>query len=121
MYKHFMTILKLLTRTQIMKRLEFYNEIDISDDNNILNSQRTFEEINKMISKCNNSKAVSSQDYIYNEYIKNTRSVMIDIYQSYFNVIFDSGLMSDVWLIVPIFKKKGYPLDPENYNPKLSL
>ena len=37
-----------------------------------------------------------------------------------FNAIFDSDVISDVWLvgnIKPIYKNKGNPLDPEQFRP----
>ena len=45
---------------------------------------------------------------------------MLPIYVSYFNLIFDTGIIPDTWLegiIRPIYKKNGDPLKPENYRP----
>jgi hypothetical protein len=43
---------------------------------------------------------------------------MIDIYVHIFNLIFDTGILPEAWLIgymIPIFKNKGSKLDPKNY------
>lgn len=45
---------------------------------------------------------------------------MIDIYVYLFNLIFETGILPEVWLvgnILPILKNKGCKLDPENYRP----
>jgi hypothetical protein len=98
-----------------------FNTIDNAQlDDSVLNCEITADEIRKMINKCNKSKAASPQDYIYNEYLKSTTDLMLPIYTVYFNKIFDSGVLPDSWLvgtIKPIFKKKGSPLDPQNYRP----
>jgi hypothetical protein len=86
------------------------------------------EEINKYIDKneilncikklkCNKA---SGEDYITNEYIKATATQFINIYEKLFNVIFDTGIIPDIWLIgsiKPIFKNKGNKYDPNNFRP----
>ena len=97
------------------------NNIDISiDDNNeILNSPITESEILKCIKALKNNKACAN-DEIINEYIKNTSHIMLPLYTSFFNLIFETGYLPEAWLegiIMPIYKKKGDPLKPENYRP----
>lgn len=89
-------------------------------DTECLNCPITTVEINKVINKCKNSKASSPQDNIINEYIKCTKHLMLPIYCLFFNMIFNSGIIPDTWLIgtiKPIYKKKGSPLNPENFRP----
>ena len=45
---------------------------------------------------------------------------MVDIYVNLFNLIFDSGILPEVWLlgsVIPVYKNKGDKLDPKNYRP----
>ena len=45
---------------------------------------------------------------------------MIDIYVHIFSFIFDTGILSEAWLIgnvMLIYKNKGSTLDPKNYRP----
>lgn len=86
------------------------------------------EEINKYINKneilncikklkCNKA---SGEGYITNEYIKATTIQFINIYEKVFNVIFDPGIIPDIWLIgsiKPIFKNKGNKYDPKIIRP----
>jgi hypothetical protein len=68
--------------------------------------------------KSNNGKAVSHFDFISYEY--STRTLMVPIYCSLFNVILDTGILPDTWLIgciKQIFKNKGSPVYPGNYRP----
>jgi hypothetical protein len=44
----------------------------------------------------------------------------IDIYEQLFNIIFETGIVPDNWLIgniKPIYKNKGDQMDPKNYKP----
>ena len=93
--------------------------IDITDDDEILNSSITEGEIIKCIKSLKNNKS-SANDIIINEYIKNSTNVMIPIYVSYFNLILDTGHIPDAWLegiVRPIYKGTGSPDEPENYRP----
>ena len=85
----------------------------------LLNSSITEGEILKCINSLKNNKS-SANDRIINEYLKTTANMMLPIYVSYFNLIFDTGIIPDTWLegiIRPIYKKNGDPLKPENYRP----
>ena len=93
--------------------------IDITDDDEILNSSITEGEIIKCIKSLKNNKS-SANDRIIYEYIKNSTNVMIPIYVSYFNLILDTGHIPDAWLesiVRSTYKRTGSPDEPENYRP----
>lgn len=57
---------------------------------------------------------------IVNEHIASTLNTFLPIYKLFFNAVFDSGLVPEEWLvgiIKPIYKNKGDPTSPENYQP----
>ena len=63
---------------------------------------------------------VTHMDLVINEYIKSTTNTFIDIYEQLFNIIFETGIVPDNWLmgnIKPIYKNKGDKMDPKNYRP----
>ena len=87
----------------------------IDNDDEILNTHISENEILKYINNLKNNKACSN-DGIINEYIKATEHEMMPLYVAFFNLIFNSGVLPDSWLegaIRPIYKKKG----DENYRP----
>ena len=50
--------------------------------------------------------------------MKSISSIMLPSYTSFFNLIFETGILPEAWLegiIKPIYNKKGDPLQPENY------
>ncbi|MEW8548549.1 MAG: reverse transcriptase family protein, partial [Candidatus Thiodiazotropha sp.] len=84
-----------------------------------LNSYISESEIFKCIKSLKNNKACSN-DNILNEYIKSSVEIMMPIYVSFFNMVLNTGILPDSWLegiIKPIYKRKGDPLQPENYRP----
>ena len=90
---------------------------EVGDD--FLNSSITESEILKCIKSLKNNKACSN-DNILNEYIKSSAEIMMPVYVSFFNLVFNTGILPDSWLegiIKPIYKRKGDPLQPENYRP----
>ena len=94
-------------------------QINLQNNDEILNSQITDDEIKKCVNKLHNNKS-PSEDMIINEYIKSTIEIMLPIYRSYFNIILDSGNIPETWLkgiICPIYKRSGSPTSPENYRP----
>ena len=93
--------------------------IDLNNENEILNSQITGQEILNCIKNLKNNKSFGN-DVILNEYIKSTANQMLPIYINLFNLIFDTGILPDIWLegiIRPIYKRKGDVENPENYRP----
>ena len=91
----------------------------IDDDNEILNCHISENEILECINNLKNNKACSN-DGIINEYIKATAQEMMSLYVAFFNLIFNSGVLTDSWLegaIRPIYKNNGDSKSPENYRP----
>lgn len=93
---------------------------DLRDGNNdYLNAPISAPEIEKCIRKLKNSKSPGT-DNVLNEYIRNTKEILLPIYVTLFNYIMDTGLIPTSWVegvIVPIYKNKGDSLDPNNYRP----
>jgi hypothetical protein len=59
-----------------------------------------------------------------NEYIKSPSAKMIDVYIELFNIIFETGIITDSWLvgyIKLIYKNKRDKLDPKNFRPTTIL
>jgi len=93
---------------------------NIDNDDDILNSPILPEEIEKMICNCKNGKASCRSDFICNEYIKSTQHILLPTYTQLFNIVLDTGVIPSSWsegYIIPIFKNKGSPSQPENYRP----
>lgn len=87
--------------------------------NDLINCDFTESEILKCIKALKNDKA-SGDDYIVNEYIKNTYQILMPIYLKLFNLIFSTGNVPKIWLsgnILPFYKNKGEKNDPKNYRP----
>ncbi|XP_062608016.1 uncharacterized protein LOC134269832, partial [Saccostrea cucullata] len=87
--------------------------------NDILNGEISESEIIEAVNKLKNGKA-SGIDCIVNEHISSTLYTFLPVYKMFFNIIFDSGLVPDEWLVgivKPIYKNKGDPTTPENYRP----
>ena len=62
----------------------------------------------------------SGSDFILNEYIKASIDRMLPLYVKLFNLVFESGIVPEAWLIgdiIPIYKNKGSRCSPENYRP----
>jgi hypothetical protein len=82
-----------------------------------LDAPITASEIESVIAKLQNNKA-AGVDNITNEYIKFTLYIMLPIYTTIFNLVFDGGVIPESWsigVINPIFKNKGNRKDPANY------
>ena len=100
MYQYF----KYLNSTGDTEEPEIDIHFGINDDYEILNGSITTDEIRKSALNLRNNKNPSN-DHIVNEYIKNTLDIFLPIYESLFNLIFDTGLLPDSWLegiILPI-------------------
>ena len=92
---------------------------NVNELNENINMKISKEEILKCIQKLKNNKACG-EDLVINEYIKSTTNTFIDIYEQLFNIIFETGIVPDNWLmgnIKPIYKNKGDKMDPKNYRP----
>jgi hypothetical protein len=98
---------------------EYVNDINLNDNDRILNSEITPEEILKSINNLKNGKSPGI-DNILNEYIKASKEQMLPIYVSLFNIVLNTGLIPSQWsegIIIPIYKNKGDPQQPDNYRP----
>jgi hypothetical protein len=83
----------------------------------ILNSEITEKEIEDSIRLLKNNKA-AGYDQIVNDYLKVSNPRLISIYCNIFNIVFNSGVIPQSWsigIILPIYKNKGDPKDPDNY------
>ena len=59
-----------------------------------------------------------------NEYIKESCNIFLPIYVKLFNLILESGHIPESWtvgIINPLYKSKGDPTLPENYQPVMIL
>lgn len=67
------------------------------------------------------NKKSPGEDDILNEYFATSLDLMIDIYIVLFNIVFDTGILPEIWLIgnvIPISNKdKCSTLEPKNYIP----
>ena len=91
-------------------------EIDLTNTS-ALNAPITQEEVLKAITRLKNGKACGI-DRILNEFIKNTKEKMSEIYTNLFNIILNTGIIPETWtlgIIKPLFKKKGLKNDPNNF------
>ena len=92
---------------------------DSENADQILNSSITESELAEAINGLKLGKS-PGYDEILNEHIKSTQSLFMPLYVKLFNIIFDTGILPDVWLegkIRPIFKNKGDRMNPDNYRP----
>jgi hypothetical protein len=86
------------------------------NENVQLNKLFTEKEILFSINKLKNNKAAGS-DNIINEFIKASSSKLLQTYTDYFNLVLNTGIAPDAWVmgnIIPIFKK-GDKNNPDNY------
>lgn len=93
------------------------DDINLSDKNNFLNRQSTAPEIECCILRPKNDKACGS-DEILNDYIELTKDVMLSICINLFNLIFNTGIIPEVWSqskVHPFYKNNGETSDPEYY------
>ena len=70
-----------------------------------------------LVKKLKNNKSAGI-DEIINEYIKNSIPKMLPVYNKLFNKVLTTGNIPESWskgIIIPIYKNKGNPKDPNNY------
>ena len=92
---------------------------DLNCVNENLNKKITQKEILDCIKRLKNNK-VHGDDHVINKYINSTSDKMIDVFIELFNIIFETGIIPDSWLvgyIKLIYKKKRDKLDPNNFRP----
>jgi hypothetical protein len=91
---------------------------DVAQHNTLpFNADFTREELEKAAKKLKNGKAAGI-DGILNEFLKNSPPVLLDFLVKYFNLILSTGIIPDDWttgVVVPLYKKKGDPNNPDNY------
>ena len=89
----------------------------LQNPNGELNKPFTELEIKKCALKLRNNK-IFGMDYIINEYIKTSITMLLPIYVQLFNIILETGIIPQRWLeglIKPLYKKKGSKKDCNNY------
>ena len=99
------------------KELELEEGYVAGLDTSELNAQLTEAEIVRNIKKLKNKKSAGI-DYLLNEHIKCTATLLMPLYLVLFNKILNTGEIPEEWLtglIIPIFKKKGSKEDCNNY------
>ena len=84
--------------------------LDNHDENEHLNSPVTCGEIERYIRNLKNSKS-PGLDNILNEYVKNTKFLMLPLYVKLFNAVLDSGIIPSTWVesIIILLYIKGTP------------
>lgn len=95
------------------------SNVNNTNSNNALNMPFTESEIIRAVKNLKNNKS-NGIDNILNEHLKMSIHTMLPIYKKLFNIIFDTGIVPESWLIgdiLPIYKNKGDPNLPENYRP----
>ena len=87
------------------------------NETEVLNEVFTLEEIQIIISQLKNNKA-PGLDLLRNEFLKNAPEKLVNFICKLFNFILNSSIIPDEWckgLIMPLYKNKGDPKDPDNY------
>ena len=90
---------------------------DIGSINEDINMDFTYEEVKKLICKLKNGKACGI-DHIRNEFLKNCPDNVVNLIVKLFNIVLNTGIMPEEWcigMIMPLYKNKGSPKDPDNY------
>ena len=115
MYQHF----KNLSQTAIDLEAERnVFEQGCEEYNLEINAPFSIDEIKKCIKKLKNNKAYGT-DMILNEYLKYTDDTLLPVYVKLLNIVLDTGIVPNTWLIgiiKPLYKNKG---DKEDPNPSI--
>ena len=95
-----------------------FNPHDVNHSiNEDLNKDFTAVEIKLLISNLKSNKACGI-DLIRNEFLRYCPFEMIEVITLLFNIVLQRGIIPSDWcvgLIMPLYKKKGSPDDPDNY------
>ena len=95
-----------------------FNPHDVNHSiNEELNKDFTAVEIKLLISNLKSNKACGI-DLIRNEFLRYCPFEMIEVITLLFNIVLQRGIIPSDWcvgLIMPLYKKKGSPDDPDNY------
>ena len=94
-----------------------FNLTSHDNDDIILNSSFSVDEVKKCIHKLKTNKC-PGPDNILNEFLKYSPQNILELYTDIFNVILKCGVVPQQWCIGyihPLYKNKGDPNDPNNY------
>ena len=95
-----------------------FDSVDRENVHNILNSPITEEDILRVIKNLKSNKA-SGHDDIVNEHIRCAINIDLPIYCKLFNIVLNSGIITDSWsegVIFLIYKNKGDTKHPSSYS-----
>ena len=111
---------KKLSNVQDGQEGDFTDDIDknvVTNLNTELNAHITEDEIIKAIKSLKNNKSCGT-DLILNEFLKHSCNKMLPIFVKLFNIVFESGIIPELWsvgIMCPIYKNKGDVNNPDNY------
>ena len=94
-----------------------FNLTSHDNDDTILNSSSSVDEVKKCMHKLRGNKC-PGPDNILNEFLKYSPKYILELYTDIFNVILKCGVVPQQWCIGyirPLCKNKGDPNDPNNY------
>ena len=94
-----------------------FNLTSHDNDDTILNSPFSVDEVKKCIHKLKSNKC-PGPDNIINEFLKYSPQNILELYTDIFNVILKCGVVPHQWCIGyirPLYKNKGDPNDPNYY------
>ena len=86
--------------------------------NTQLNTTITEKEIVKAIKLLKNNQSCRT-DFILNEFLKNSCQKMLPIFVKLFNIVFESGVIPDLWsvgIICSIYENKGDAANTDHYS-----
>ena len=90
---------------------------EVAEHNSELNSVISEAEVLKCLNNLKLNKACSS-DLILNEFLKSSKTKMLTLFTTFFNLVFNTGIIPYEWsqgMISPIYKNKGDKANPDNY------
>ncbi|MEW8542876.1 MAG: reverse transcriptase family protein [Candidatus Thiodiazotropha sp.] len=102
-----------------IRESETFNSNDTGPINDEINGPITESEIRQAVHSLKRNKSPGI-DQILNEHIISSLNLMLPLYVKLFNLVFDTALIPENWLIgeiLPIYKNKGDINNPENYRP----